>query len=131
MLTRAKLYQGVCGTSRYMAPVTMPPVEEAKSIFSSLGYTVSGRGPELLAERKWRTVQVTAMADDDEVSRRALADGGRARETELRCFVTWKDYSGDLRDRLSKLNPSYEWAIIGVESGDEYEVVRQEDPIPA
>jgi hypothetical protein len=110
----------------------MPPVEEAKSIFSRLGYTVSGHGPELRAERKWRTVHVTAMgADDSTGSRRALADGGREDDCELRCFVTWKEYTGELRDRLRGMNPSYEWAIIGVESEQEYEVLHQEEPITA
>ncbi|MFB6129968.1 MAG: hypothetical protein ABEJ28_04000 [Salinigranum sp.] len=115
-----------------MAPVTMPPVEEARSIFSRLGYTVSGCGPELLAERKWRTVRVTALSDDtDAADHRTLTDGGREDGRELRCFVTWDEYTGDLQTRLRRLNPSYEWAIIGVESEDDYQVVHQEEPIRA
>lgn len=110
-----------------MAPVTMPPVEEAKQVFSRLGYTVSGNGTELRAERKWRTVQVTAMdADEASAPTRVLADGGRAEGPLLRCFVTWKDYTGDLREQLRQADPGYEWAIIGVDGSDDYDVVRAE-----
>ncbi len=109
-----------------MAPVTMPPVEEAKRIFTRLGYAVSGDGTELRAERKWRTVHVTAMdGDTASTAKRALTDGGRG-ESELRCFVTWKDYTGDLRARLEQASTPYEWAIIGVDDTDDYEVVRDE-----
>jgi hypothetical protein len=102
----------------------MPPVEEARSIFERLGYSVSGQGTELVAERKWRTVHVTALNHRDVTqSRPAVADGGRDRGDELRCFVTWNDYTGDLRERLRQLNPTYEWAIIGVDDGNSYEVV--------
>ncbi len=105
-----------------MAPVTMPPVEEARAIFSRLGYTVSGDGAELQAERKWRTVHVTALAGEDtESAGRALADGGRE-ESELRCFVTWREYTGELRERLESRGPPYEWAVIGVDDEEEYEV---------
>jgi len=103
----------------------MPPVEEARSIFQRLGYSVSGQGTEMLAERKWRTVRVTAMASEDEVhGRRAVADGGRDSGHDLRCFVTWKEYTGALRDRLRTIETPYEWAIIGVEDEGGYEVVQ-------
>ncbi|WP_101294857.1 DUF7116 family protein [Halegenticoccus soli] len=114
-----------------MAPVTVPPVEEARDIFRRLGYAVSGEGTELRAERKWRTVHVTAMEGDGASATRVLADGGRSDEPSLRCFVTWKEYAGDLHDRLRGTSPSYEWAIIGVDDGGEYEVVRQEDGVVA
>ncbi|WP_299331901.1 DUF7116 family protein [Haloplanus sp.] len=105
-----------------MAPVTMPPIEEARDIFRRLGYSVKDDGGELRAERKWRTVHVTALDADEASSPRTLrADGGRA-EYRLRCFVTWMTAAGDLRDRLSRLDPAYEWAVIGVED-DGYEVV--------
>ena len=100
----------------------MPPVEEARAIFSRLGYAVSGDGAELQAQRKWRTVHVTAVAGEDaETTGRALADGGRE-TSELRCFVTWDEYTGELRDQLRRRGPSYEWAIIGVEDEEQYEV---------
>ncbi|MFB6194813.1 MAG: hypothetical protein ABEI80_01470 [Haloplanus sp.] len=107
-----------------MAPVTMPPVEEARRIFRRLGYSVDGDGVDLRAERKWRTVHVTVLDADDASSRRELrADGGTA-EYRLRCFVTWMEAAGDLRDRLARFDPSYEWAVIGVDDGDgAYEVV--------
>lgn len=110
----------------------MPPVEEARRIFSRLGYTVSGEGAELLAERKWRTVHVTALTADQVDARRVLADGGRAseREYQFRCFVTWKEVTGNLRERLRAIGPRYEWAIIGVDESGEYEVVREDAPAP-
>jgi hypothetical protein len=102
----------------------MPPVEEARSIFERLGYTVSRQGTELVAERKWRTVHVTAVNQSDVASDRpAVADGGREPGQELRCFVTWDDYTGDLRERLRQVNPPYEWAIIGVSDSSSYEVI--------
>lgn len=113
-----------------MAPVTIPPVEAAKSIFTRLGYTVSGDGTELRAERKWRTVHVTALdAEDVTDETPTLADGGDD-ERDLRCFVTYRDVTGDLHDRLDSADPPFEWAIIGVDDGadaDEYDVVRQSD----
>jgi hypothetical protein len=107
----------------------MPPVEEARAIFRRLGYEVSGSGPELLAERKWRTVSVVATSSDTD---RLLADGGTARDCDYRfqCFVTWADRTGELVDRLRASEPPAEWAVIGVEHGtdsDDYEVVRGSD----
>lgn len=102
----------------------MPPVEEARRVFRRLGYTVDGDGVDLRAERKWRTVRVTALDAEAAASPRELrADGGR-RDYRFRCFVTWKEATGRLRDRLTGIDPDYEWAIIGVESdGDDHEVV--------
>lgn len=114
-----------------MAPVTMPPVEAARSIFTRLGYSVSGDGTELRAEHKWRTVHVTALdADDATTEAPPIADGGDGRG--LRCFVTYREVTGDLRDRLDHADPSFEWAIIGVDEEtatcpDEYDVVRSDD----
>ena len=39
-----------------MGAVITPLAEEARSIFTDLGYTVSGSGREFSAERKWRVV---------------------------------------------------------------------------
>ncbi|MFC4551234.1 MULTISPECIES: DUF7116 family protein [Halorussus] len=97
-----------------MAPVSTPPVEQARSIFSDLGYTVSGDGEEFRAERKWRVVRVTALAESGETP-----DDG-----ELRCFVTWSDQAQQLRRQLRRTNPAYEWAIISVREGGDYEVMR-------
>ena len=112
-----------------MAPVTMPPVEEARAIFRRLGYEVSGDGPELLAERKWRTVRVTATASRSDV----LADGGTCEgDYRLQCFVTWAEETGELAGRLRRSAPDFEWAVIGVESdAEDYEVVHGSDPMPA
>ncbi|MFB6107751.1 MAG: hypothetical protein ABEJ82_02775 [Haloplanus sp.] len=101
----------------------MPPEEEAKAVFRRLGYTVSGDGSELRAERKWRTVHVTALdADTASTSTQLLPDGGSP-ECQLRCFVTWMDYTGALRDRLERLDPPYEWAVVGVDDDEGHEVV--------
>lgn len=96
-----------------MGTVTTTPSEEARSIFADLGYTVSESDDGLRAERKWRVVHVTA-ADDSTV----LPDSGN-----LRCFVTWKDAASDLRDRLLDATPDYDWAVIGVDTGGDYEVL--------
>ncbi|WP_158056439.1 DUF7116 family protein [Halorussus halophilus] len=97
-----------------MAPVNTPPVEQARSIFSDLGYTVSGDGDEFRAERKWRVVRVTAASESIETP-----DDG-----ELRCFVTWEDCAPKLRRRLRRADPDYEWAIIEIRDGGDYEVTR-------
>lgn len=112
-----------------MPPVSMPPSEEARSIFSRLGYTVSGDGPEFVAERKWRTVQVTVLDADSNLRGRCVrADGGETRQYPLRCFVTWKEAAGDLRGQLTDADPAYEWAVIGVDGRDseKYDVVLPE-----
>lgn len=96
-----------------MATVNTPPIDQARTIFDDLGYTVSGDGEEFRAERKWRVVRVTAMADSDETP-----DHG-----DLRCFVTWEEHASDLRRRLRRTDPEYEWAIIGVREGGDYEVL--------
>ncbi|ELZ83167.1 hypothetical protein C453_14216 [Haloferax elongans ATCC BAA-1513] len=109
-----------------MAQASMPPVQEARSIFGKLGYTIKGDGPDMLAERKWRTVQVTAMGSREASQcRPALPDGGEETEYRLRCFVTWNDHAETLRKRLSGVDLPYEWAIIGVSNmgGDDYQVV--------
>ena len=108
-----------------MPPVRTPPVEEAHDIFRDLGYAVDGDGTTLRAERKWRTVEVTAVAD---VEPCPITDGGRD-EVRFRCFVTWDDVVPTLRSRLSRVDPPYEWAIIGVsETGDrDYDVVHADE----
>lgn len=101
-----------------MATVTKPPSEQARTIFSDLGYDVCGDGDEFRAERKWRVVRVTATTETDTDE---TPDDG-----ELRCFVTWKDDAPGLRRELRRRNPEYEWALIGVRKGGDgdYEVVR-------
>jgi len=98
-----------------MPTVSTPPVEEARSIFTDLGYTVSGdEGSEFRADRKWRSVRVTALAESDETP-----DDG-----DMRCFVTWDDHAPELRRKLRRLDPTYEWAVIGVRECGDYEVAR-------
>ena len=107
-----------------MAPVTMPPVEEAKTVFSRLGYDVSEDGTELRAERKWRTVRVVAVDGNAPSGPNVLADGGVESDDRLHCFVTWNDYTSDLLTRLERKNLSYDWAVIGVDGDGNYDVVR-------
>ncbi|MDG5777741.1 hypothetical protein VB773_13750 [Haloarculaceae archaeon H-GB2-1] len=97
-----------------MRAVTTQLAEKAQSIFADLGYTVSRDGPEFRAERKWRVVYVTASADPESIPERG----------DYRCFVTWSESVTDLRSRLERVEPDYEWAVIGVEDrdADEYEV---------
>lgn len=98
-----------------MGPVSIPPVEQARSIFNELGYTLSGDGTEFRAEREWKVVQVTATADEHEES---IPDSG-----SLRCFVTYREAAESLVRRLSDLGPDYEWAVISVDDGTDYDVI--------
>lgn len=112
-----------------MAPVTIPPVDRARSIFTELGYTVSGNGTEFRAQRKWRTVHVTALDADSASDERALADGGTD-ERDLRCYVTYHQTTGNLRKRLNRADPPFEWAIIGVDcESDDYDVVHRAESV--
>lgn len=95
-----------------MGPGTTQLAEQARSIFSDLGYAIDGDGPEFRAERAWKVVHVstTAELDGDE-------PGG------FRCFVSEPDGVDDLERRLESKNPDYEWAII-VADGEDYQVER-------
>lgn len=95
-----------------MRAVTKPLDEQARSIFDDLGYEVRARGTELLAERKWRVVHVTTVADDDETP-----ESG-----DYRCFVAWSDDVDAVERRLRRENPDYEWAVLGVDEDGDYEV---------
>lgn len=98
-----------------MGTVTTSLSKEAKSIFDELGYTVSWNGGEIRAERKWRVVQVTPMSEPEDPPTSG----------DLRCFVTWADRIDDLERRLKRVDPDYEWAIIGVSDGGDYTVARR------
>jgi hypothetical protein len=97
-----------------MGTVTTALGQEAESIFTDLGYAVTPEGSEFRAERKWRVVRVTPMAEPA-----APPDSG-----ELRCFVTWKENVSALEQRLDHASPDYEWAVIGV-AEDDYVVSRE------
>jgi hypothetical protein len=106
----------------------MPPVEEARSVFSRLGYEVSGDGSELEARRKWRTVRVRVVPDGETpATPQPRADGGTDGGPRLQCFVTWTDHAGRLRERLERRDPGCEWAVIGVDDAGGYEVVGHAD----
>lgn len=96
-----------------MGTVNTRLVEQARSIFTKLGYTVSGRGTEFTAERGWKVVQVTATTEPED----APESGG------LRCFVTDEENEQAISRRLRRENPEYDWAIIAV-TDEDYEVVR-------
>lgn len=104
-----------------MATVSTPPVEQARTIFTDLGYTISGDGDEFQAERKWRVVRVSVLTDSDETP-----DDG-----DLRCFVTWKESTAELREKLRRTDPEYEWAVIGVGESGDYEVARAPPSVEA
>ena len=101
-----------------MGVVTTSLAEQAESIFADLGYAVSRRDTELLAERKWRVVHVTLDAPDP------IPTTG-----DFRCFVTRRDAAAVTRRRVERADPDYEWAVIGVDDDGEYEVF--ERPVPA
>lgn len=103
-----------------MGAVSTSLDEEARTIFTDLGYEVTDNGSELLAERKWRTVHVTT-ADPEEA----------ATHGHLRCFVARADDAVDVRDRLLADEPAYDWAVIAVDE-DDYEVLHPSaDVLPA
>lgn len=97
-----------------MGPVNMRLVEQARSIFAELGYTVEGSGPEFRAEREWKVVHVSTV----------LESGDLPRESgDFHCFVSRRTEAGELEQRLRSVDPDYEWAII-VADGENYEVER-------
>jgi len=105
-----------------MATASIPPTTEARDVFRELGYTVSEGGQEFIAERKWRRVLVTVLCMDDDDLDPYLTDGGET--PRLRCFVTWRNRAGDLRDRLVSKKPPYDWAVIGIEAdGEDFAVM--------
>ncbi|PSP27455.1 hypothetical protein BRC65_05690 [Halobacteriales archaeon QH_2_65_14] len=99
-----------------MGTVNTTLMQEAESIFTDLGYAVSTAGGEMRAERKWRVVQVTPMAEPDDPP---------ASSGQLRCFVTWAERVGALERRLTRADPDYDWAIIGIRDDEEYVVSRR------
>jgi len=103
-----------------MGAVSTSLVEEARTVFRDLGYEGTGEGDELRAERKWRTVYVTA-ADPSEANTH-----GR-----LRCFVARAGQAADVQDRLLSVEPDYDWAVISVDEED-YRVLHPDaDVLPA
>jgi hypothetical protein len=106
-----------------MADASDPPVDRATALFERLGYTVSERGPEFTADRKWRTVRVTVLGGEAAAAGRALTDGGRPTDGGLRCFVTPTGYGATVRDRLARTDPAFDWAVVEAESPTDYEVL--------
>ena len=107
-----------------MAPVTIPPTEAARTVFRRLGYAISDEGNEFVAERKWRRVRVTPLCVDDATDPASALEGDDD-GFRLRCFVTWMECTGELREYLRSAKPPYDWAIIGIEDDDDetFEVV--------
>ena len=97
-----------------MGTVSTPPHEQARSIFTDLGYSLAGDGAEFSATRDWKEIRVSAVTDDVETG------GG----SNYRCFVTWAANANALETRLRRLDPPYEWAVIGVQEDGDYEVAR-------
>ncbi|WP_299237140.1 DUF7116 family protein [Natronomonas sp.] len=103
-----------------MGAVSTSLIQKARTVFRELGYEVTDEGDELRAERKWRTVYVTA-ADPAEANTH-----GR-----LRCFVARPDRAADVRDRLLELEPDYDWAVVAVDEGDSSVLHPSADVLPA
>lgn len=95
-----------------MGAVTTSLAEQARSIFADLGYSVSRAGPELRAERKWRVVRVT-VSEPDEVPTTG----------DFRCFVTRESAATDTYRRVAMAEPDYEWAVVAVRDGGDYDVL--------
>ncbi len=94
-----------------MGSISTTLLDEAQSIFSDLGYTVSAAGAELRAERKWRVVYVTT-SDPGETPDRG----------DLRCFVTREDRAASLCEELLTRAPEYDWAVMGLTDSGAYQV---------
>lgn len=94
-----------------MGIISTPLLEEARSIFSELGYTVSTVGTELRAERKWRVVYVTTSDPSD------APDRG-----DLRCFVAPENRAASLCEELLAHAPEYDWAVMGLVDSGGYQV---------
>ncbi len=94
-----------------MGAVNTSLVEEARSIFTDLGYEVTDEGDEFRAERKWRVVYVTTATPEEAPSH------GR-----FRCFVAREERADEIREELLDAEPSYDWAVVGV-SDDDYHVL--------
>ncbi|QLG51121.1 DUF7116 family protein [Natrinema halophilum] len=90
-------------------------VEQARSIFAELGYTVEGNGPEFRAERAWKVVHVNTVLEAEEFP--SSSSG------QFHCFVAEPDDVDDLETQLERIEPEYEWAIIVVD-GEDYQVER-------
>ncbi|MFB6280469.1 MAG: hypothetical protein ABEH40_00410 [Haloferacaceae archaeon] len=105
-----------------MASDAAPPTDRAAALFRRLGYEVSGDGTEFRARRKWRTVHVTVLDAEGASSARAVTDGGRRADAPYRCFVAPKGYAEAVYDRLAGRDADYEWAVVGIESPENYEV---------
>ncbi|MFB6183447.1 MAG: hypothetical protein ABEI96_02735 [Haloarculaceae archaeon] len=96
-----------------MRAVTKQLSDAAESIFTDLGYRISGTGSEFRAERKWRVVQVST-----------LEEPATPPETgEYRCFVTRSEAASDVRRRLVRADPDYEWAVLAVDDDGDYDVL--------
>ena len=103
-----------------MGAVSTSLIEEARTVFTELGYDVTEGEEELRAERKWRTVYVTA-ADPSEANTH-----GR-----LRCFVARPERAPTVRDRLLELEPDYDWAVITIEEEESSVLHPSADVLPA
>jgi len=98
-----------------MAAVSTSLDEQARSIFDDIGYTVSRTEDGLRAAHKWREVGVTVVEEDT-----TLPESG-----EMHCFVTRAPEAPELGHRLSRMDVTYDWAVIGIREDGGYDVVRQ------
>lgn len=103
-----------------MGPVNMSLVEQARSIFADLGYTVEGTGPEFRAEREWKVVHVNTVFGTTDLP---------GSTGQFHCFVARPDDADRIEAHIRRADPEYEWAIIVVD-GDDY-VVERAPPGPA
>lgn len=105
-----------------MGSVRAPPIEEARSIFDDLGYSVSGDGQSFRATRDWKEVTVTAVGDSPSTSLTPAEQEGEG----LRCFVAWQEHCGELASRLAGA-VSGEWALIAVNETGDYQVMHRSE----
>lgn len=96
-----------------MGAVTTSLAERATSIFDDLGYTVSGTGSRLRAERKWRVVNIS-VGDPE-----TIPSSG-----EFHCFVAPEGKAIDVYRTVATADPDYEWAVMRVEGDSDVEFLR-------
>jgi len=96
-----------------MGVVTTSLAKRAESIFTDLGYAVSREGEGLRAERKWRVVHVTLSVPEE------VPTAG-----DFRCFVARKDDADAVHERVLEADPDYDWALLALIEGGDYEVQR-------
>lgn len=96
-----------------MGAVTTSLAERVTSAFDDLGYTVSGTGSRLRAERKWRVVNISLGSPE------SIPSSG-----DFHCFAAPPDEARELYRDVASADPEYEWAVMRVDEDGAVEFLR-------